>query len=1244
MAIFSGAFIASVLAVEATFFTTAIATALNVAVGIAASMALSYAAQAVANKPPATAQTDNFGVQGNLQAAGDVPRSFNLGYSVTAGSLTYANTHGGDTATPNAYLTQVIALADLPGNTLLNVWVNGELVTLEGSNAGENGYTISEYVKPRGDAGSPTAPHLYVKFYDGTQTVADPYLVSTVGTAERPYPSTRVGRGVAYVICTSLVNEKLFSGFPTFKFELSGIPLYDPSKDTTVGGSGSQRYATPATWGGDGDKLPAVQIYNLMRGLYYNGIWVYGLQNFAGSRLPVANWIAQIAKCRATITGEDGAEPTYRAGGQVNVDAQTANTIETLLTSCQGKMSEIGGFYKLHLGAPDSSTFSWTDADLLTSDEEVFKPFFGLSDSVNGIQGTYPDPSQGWNTATAPAYYRTDLEILDGNRRLMASPSFDFVPYPAQVQRLQKSAIEEAQRARTHVLSFPPQFWFVEPGDVGAWTSERNGYSAKLFRADGVVDRANLDVTMSLTEIDHSDYDWDHATEFVPATTGPTLSPWPEAQEVSSFSATATTLYDASGTPRRPALNLTWDGTIPGVDAIQFEARLASNAEVVARKTSDHFYDGELTLADSLLPLESYEVRAALIPSSPRDVLWTSWVPFTTPDVRLGYLEVANDVRGQITTVLGDLEGRLLSVEQLTATVQGKIAAQEWINTKVVSDRLALQTDNTFASIDSVQRVSLAADSAMASSIVTLTATVAGNTASISTNASAISTLTGSLASNVATLTASIGANTAAINTNATAISTLTTTVATNNTTLTASIGANTASITTNSTAITTLNGYAAARYAVTLDVDGYAAGFTLINAGTSYSTFTILVDYFQIAKPGFAGGAAVPIFTIGNVGGSPKVGIRADVFIDGTVTAVMIAANTITAGKIAANTITAAEIAAGTITATQIAANTITAAKIVAGTITATEIAANTITAAKIAAGTITASEIAASTITGAKIAAVTIAAANIVAGTITATELATNSVTAIKILANTITAAKIAAGTITATEIAANTITAAKIAAGTITATELASNSVTAVKITAGVITASHIASATITATQIATGTITATQIAAGTITATELAALSISTAKLQVNSVDINALIAGAATNIVASGDVYLADTVGTNDVLSQSITVSGGGGAGKVLVIASFRSGGRTVNNITGTLTIDGGGAVYSVDYNGFVTSIDPGPPALIDGYTLAPSTFTYLATGLSDASHTFKLRTTRSFVGTTANIVLMNLRR
>lgn len=123
---------------------------------------------------------------------------------------------------------------------------------------------------------------------------------------------------------------------------------------------------------------------------------------------------------------------------------------------------------------------------------------------------------------------------------------------------------------------------------------------------------------------------------------------------------------------------------------------------------------------------------------------------------------------------------------------------------------------------------------------------------------------------------------------------------------VTATFGSLTSQVTVNSSAIAQLNGYAAARYSVTLSVDGYASGFTLINGGTGVTSFTVLADKFQVALPGFAGGAVTSVFTIAAVGGAPKLVFRGDMIGDGT----------ITAGKISVGTLSAIKADLGTVTA----------------------------------------------------------------------------------------------------------------------------------------------------------------------------------------------------------------------------------------------------------------------------------------------------------------------------------------
>ena len=295
MALFTSAGVAAFLGVQASFFTAATAFVLNAAVGLGVNLL----ASAVAGKPQPAGQ--GFALNGSLRSGGDVPRSFIMGRYATAGSFVWANTWGKSGDTPNAFLTQVIAISDLPIGGLVEVWVNGEKCTLITGepHADGRGYPVQQYRKDGKD-------NLWIKFYDGTQTTADSFLTTHASNGQRGYANTRVGYGVAYAIATASITKNLFSGFPSFKFVVDGVKFYDITKDSTAGGSGSQRLGDPSTWGGDGDHLPAVQAYNLLRGLSWGSEWFYGLQGVTAARLPAANWRAQIAKCRAEIEGADG--------------------------------------------------------------------------------------------------------------------------------------------------------------------------------------------------------------------------------------------------------------------------------------------------------------------------------------------------------------------------------------------------------------------------------------------------------------------------------------------------------------------------------------------------------------------------------------------------------------------------------------------------------------------------------------------------------------------------------------------------------------------------------------------------------------------------------------------------------------------------------------------------------------------------------------------------------------------------
>lgn len=144
------------------------------------------------------------------------------------------------------------------------------------------------------------------------------------------------------------------------------------------------------------------------------------------------------------------------------------------------------------------------------------------------------------------------------------------------------------------------------------------------------------------------------------------------------------------------------------------------------------------------------------------------------------------------------------------------------------------------------------------------------------------------------------------------------------------------------------------------------------------------------------------------------------DDLLQGTVTALQLAAEAVTRAKIAVAAIGPLQLDANSVTHSAIAAHSIAGEQIQANTITALNIVARTITGLQIEVETILGENLVARTITGEKIAALSL----------TANEIAANAITAAKIVAGSVTADKLEAVLILATEIIAGNPTGARVA----------------------------------------------------------------------------------------------------------------------------------------------------------------------------------------------------------------------
>lgn len=614
--------------------------AINVGVGLLEQYRARKAAKKASDNQPR-------GVTLQVQVGDTLPRSYILGTRATAGSRKYVGAWGEEDKTPNAYLVDVRELSCLPSHAgptgLQSVRMGDIYVTVQWDQPHPDGrgYPVREYRSDGRD-------YMWVKYLDGSQTTADPYLLAKFGgRAERSWKPTMVGRGCQAVIVTLRRHEEMFaSGIPEMLFVPQPMRLYDVRKDSTAGGSGAHRWADTSTWE-PSDNLP-LMAYNVARGLYYGERWVHGGRNFSGHRLPASSWMAAMNEADRDM---GSGRRQFRGGLEVRVSEAGLDILEKLRVGCAGRYAEVGGSLKMLVGAPAAAVWAMTDETIVVTRDQDFEPFPSSKKAVNTIRATYPEPALGWRDKEAPQRSSAALLERDGGEELAVDVDLEAVEDAAQVQCLSATMIEEAQRWRTHRMVLPPPARPLEPNDVFSWSSARNGYSNKKFIISRIVRLTGCLWEWTFQELEPSDYD--PPLVILPPVTGPTgPSPVP-VQSMTGWAAWADYIRDAEGIERRPAIFVSCASDLDDVMRVWVQVRLKATAKIVFDSDGTPYaapHQWSLS-GDWLLPATEYEVQGKLIPFSNRSTAWSEWLPVLTHDVRLSIEDLQAEVRASLETL-----------------------------------------------------------------------------------------------------------------------------------------------------------------------------------------------------------------------------------------------------------------------------------------------------------------------------------------------------------------------------------------------------------------------------------------------------------------------------------------------------------------------------------------------------------------------------------------------------------------
>lgn len=605
------------------------------------SIGFSLLAQAVRGKPRARGITADTTTTG-----GTTPWTFGVGLFPTGGQLTAPpNSYGSVGDTPRAYLVYPLALSVVPGCAINRLIVNDAYIPLAASPSANWGRAAT------GDL----AGFVHIDYFDGSQTAVQPDMLAAFGSdPDRPWSADMVGPGTCMAYARFRYSRRRFNGLPTVRFEMLGIPLYDPRADSTVGGSGPQRWNDRATWAYSAN--PMVIIYNMLRGIDVGAGLIWGGETEAED-LPLADWFAAMNECDVAVDdGDGGTEPQYRCGMQISVDDEPAAVIEELLKACSGQLVEIGGVWYPHVGAPALPSYFLTDEDILITAEQSFDPHPGLTDTYNGITAAYPDPESLWEAKDAPPRYNLDWEAEDGGRRLVADLELRACSRAGQVQRIMDQIIADHRRMRRHQFVLPPEAITLRPFQTVGWTSARHGYTSKVFEITGITDQLmTLNQGLSLRERDSGDFAWDPVTDLIPvAPAAPVTTPIP-AQTLPGWGVAASALVDGASTARRPAITASWTAAgVQDASGVRIAIRLNGDTSDGRELPVQDAATGSAVIADGILPATDYQLRA--LPVLDRDANWTAWTPVSTLDVRASLADLQADLASHLTA-LGDWIG-----------------------------------------------------------------------------------------------------------------------------------------------------------------------------------------------------------------------------------------------------------------------------------------------------------------------------------------------------------------------------------------------------------------------------------------------------------------------------------------------------------------------------------------------------------------------------------------------------------
>ena len=460
MVVFTAIAIGTMTAIGISAATIAGMSALTlIAIGVATQMVLGAAMRALMPKP-------SFG--GSNRGYQTTAIGTALDHQIIYGKMRVggARIYDEATGTNNKYLHRIIAVAGHEIQAFDEIYINDEIVTLDGS-------------------GNVTSPSQYngkvrIKLHLGTSDqTADTFLVS-----ESAHWTTQHRlRGIAYMYIRLQFDADAFpNGIPEITNVISGKKVYDPRTSTTA-------------WSDN----PALCLRDYLTSSY----------GIAEETANIDDTLVIAAANVCDQTDTDAGTTRYTCNGAFTTASTPYDMISSMLTSMDGSLWYAQGSWRM-------KPAYWT-APVLDLDEDDLRSGISVStrhsrrNNFNTVKGTFRGEESNWQTTDYPEVNSAASIAADNGQVSVADVDLPFTDNSIEARRIARISLESNRQQLTINAAFGLKTLQLQVGDNIRLTNTRFGWTNKEFQviawSFGLTDGLDLQINMTLRETAESVYD-----------------------------------------------------------------------------------------------------------------------------------------------------------------------------------------------------------------------------------------------------------------------------------------------------------------------------------------------------------------------------------------------------------------------------------------------------------------------------------------------------------------------------------------------------------------------------------------------------------------------------------------------------------------------------------------------------------------------------------------------------------------